>query len=146
MVSGRGQPIGPDLSNVGEERTLGQIQSVLKEPRAHITPGYELVTVKLRNGNTLRGFARNRSNFDIHVEDLQGKLHLLEEGQIVSIVQETQSVMPPVKATPEEWQDLLAYLSAGCYADLRPPPDPAGFRQVRALAFLIAVAVNVVTI
>jgi len=111
MVSGRGQPIGPDLSNVGEERTLGQIQSVLKEPRAHITPGYELVTVKLRNGNTLRGFARNRSNFDIHVEDLQGKLHLLEEGQIVSIVQETQSVMPPVKATPEEWQDLLAYLS-----------------------------------
>ena len=111
MVSGRGQAIGPDLSNLADERTVDEIQSALKNPSADITPGYELVTVKLRDGNTLRGFARNRSNFDIRVEDLQGKLDLLEEGQIASIVEETQSVMPPVQATPEELQDLIAYLS-----------------------------------
>ncbi len=111
MVSGRGQPIGPDLSDLGDERTVDEIQSALKEPGADITPGYELVTVRLRDGNTLRGFARNRSNFDIRLEDLQGKLHLLEEGQIASIVEERQSVMPPVEATPEELQDLMAYLS-----------------------------------
>jgi len=100
MVLGRGLPIGPDLSNLGNERTVGEIQSALKDPSADITPGYELVTVNLRDGKTLRGFARNRSNFDIRVEDLQGRLHLLEEGQIASIVDETQSVMPPVRATP----------------------------------------------
>src|SRR5438132_671838 len=111
MVSGRGQPIGPDLSNLGDERTVDELQLALKEPSADITPGYELVTVRLRDGNSLRGFARNRSNFDIRVEDLRGKLHLLEEGQIASIVEETQSVMPPVQATPEELQDLIAYLS-----------------------------------
>ena len=41
---------------------------------------------------------------------------------------------------------ILAYLALTCYADLRPPPDAARFRQVRALAFLVAVAVNVITI
>jgi PQQ-dependent dehydrogenase (methanol/ethanol family) len=129
MVSGRGQPIGPDLSNLGDERTVDELQLALKEPSADITPGYELVTVRLRDGNSLRGFARNRSNFDIRVEDLRGKLHLLEEGQIASIVEETQSVMPPVEATPEELQDLMAYLSrltgvkAGALATYPPPKD-----------------------
>ena len=111
MVSGRGQPIGPDLSDLGDERTVDEIQSALKEPGADITPGYELVTVRLRDGNTLRGFARNRSNFDIRLEDLQGKLHIFEERQIASIVEERQSVMPLVEATPEELQNLMAYLS-----------------------------------
>src|SRR5438034_9677363 len=111
IVSGRGQPIGPDLSNLGDERTVDEIRSALKEPSADITPGYELVTVELRDGNTLRGFARNRSNFDIRLEDFQGKWHLLEEGRIASIVEERQSVMPLVEATTEELQNLMAYLS-----------------------------------
>jgi PQQ-dependent dehydrogenase (methanol/ethanol family) len=110
MASGKGQPIGPDLSNLGNERTVGEIHSALNEPAAEITPGYELVTVNLRDGHTLRGFARNRSNFDIRVEDLQGNLHLVQEGQIASIEDEVQSAMPPVQATPEQFQDLMAYL------------------------------------
>ncbi len=41
---------------------------------------------------------------------------------------------------------ILTYITLGAYADLRPPGEPARFRQVRALAFVIAVAVNVITI
>ena len=111
MVSGRGRAIGPDLSNLANEKTVTEIESTLKSPSADITPGYELVTVRSRNGSTLRGFARSRSNFDIRVEDLQGKLHLLEESEIASIVEERQSAMPPVQASPADFQDLLAYLS-----------------------------------
>jgi PQQ-dependent dehydrogenase (methanol/ethanol family) len=111
MVSGRGSSIGPDLSNLANERTVAEIESALKNPSADITPGYELVTVKLQDGSTLRGFARSRSNFDIRVEDLQGKLHLLEESEIASIVEDPLSAMPPVQASPGEFQDLLAYLS-----------------------------------
>ena len=110
MVSGRGRPIGPDLSNLGNEETADEIESALKNPSADIAPGYELVRVTLKDGSTLRGFARSRSNFDIRLEDLQGKLHLLQEGEIASIVEETQSAMPPVQASAEEFQDLLAYL------------------------------------
>jgi len=111
MVSGRGEAIGPDLSNIGHARKVNQIRSSLLQPSARIAPGYELVTVQLRDGKTLRGFARNRSNFDLRLQDLHGKLHLLQESQIAAIHEEKNSVMPAVKASPDELQDLVAYLS-----------------------------------
>ncbi len=111
MVYGNGQPIGPDLSNVGSEMTVGQIREALLEPSARITPGYELVTVRLRDGRSVRGFARNRSNFDIRLQDFAGKFHLLQEDQISAIQDETQSVMQPVKASATDFQGLMAFLS-----------------------------------
>jgi PQQ-dependent dehydrogenase (methanol/ethanol family) len=111
MVSGRGAPIGPDLSNLGHEMTLADIQSKLAKPETHIASGYELVTVHLQDGKSVRGFKRNQTNFDIRVEDLQGELHLFRQGQIASIKEEMGTVMPAVKATPDELQNLLAYLS-----------------------------------
>jgi len=111
MVSGRGEPIGPDLSNVGHTMSINWIRSVLLEPDKHITEGYEVVTVELQDGKTLRGFARNRSNFDVRLQDFQGTFHLLQEGQIAAIRDEKTSFMPAVKASAEELQNLIAYLS-----------------------------------
>jgi PQQ-dependent dehydrogenase (methanol/ethanol family) len=110
MAYGRGKPIGPDLSNIGSERTIDEIRTALLQPSSHITPGYEMVSVKLRTGKVIRGFARNRSNFDIRLQDLDGNFHLLQNDQISSIEDEKQSSMPPVKATPEELNNLMVYL------------------------------------
>src|SRR5262249_3543336 len=110
MVFGRGKPIGPDLSTVGSQMTVDQIREALLRPSARITPSYELVTVRLRDGQTLRGFARNRSNFDIRLQDLDGKIHLLQENQISTIQADPQSLMQTLKASPEEVQNLVAYL------------------------------------
>ena len=41
---------------------------------------------------------------------------------------------------------VLTYIALACYTDLRRPPEPVRFRQVRGLAFVIALAVNVITI
>jgi PQQ-dependent dehydrogenase (methanol/ethanol family) len=111
MVFGNGKPIGPDISNAGREMTVDQIREALLQPSAHIAAGYELVTVRLRDEKSVRGFARSRSNFDIRLQDLEGRFHLLQEDQISAIQEEKQSLMPPVKASPEELQDLIAYLS-----------------------------------
>ncbi len=110
MVAGKGEPIGPDLSNAGNEMTISEIREALLVPSARIAPGYELVTVQLQDGRTLHGFARGQSNFDIQVQDLQGRFHLLQEDQIAQIKYEKQSPMQPVKASPEELRDLIAYL------------------------------------
>jgi hypothetical protein len=40
----------------------------------------------------------------------------------------------------------LAYLTLSVAGDLRPPPDPARYRQTRALAAVLALVINVVTI
>ncbi len=110
MVEGKGEPIGPDLSNAGNEMTIGEIREALLAPNSRITPGYELVTVQLRGGQTIRGFARGRSNFDIQLQDLEGRFHLLQQDQISAIKDEKTSLMQPVKASPAELRDLIAYL------------------------------------
>jgi PQQ-dependent dehydrogenase (methanol/ethanol family) len=110
MISGVGAAIGPDLSTVGREMTVNEIQAKLVNPNSRIAPGYELATAQLRNGNTIRGFVRNRSNFDIRLQDLTGEFHVIQQGEISAITEEKQSIMPPVKASLEELRDLVAYL------------------------------------
>lgn len=110
MVSGRGKPVGPDLSNLGRERSLDEIRTSLLQPSASISPGYELVTAKTRNGQLIRGFVRARSNFDIRLQDLTGRFHVLAESDVLSIDDEKQSLMPPVKAAAEDLQNLMIYL------------------------------------
>jgi PQQ-dependent dehydrogenase (methanol/ethanol family) len=111
MVSGRGKPVGPDLSNVARELTVDEIREALLDPSAHITPGYESVTVELRNGQTVHGFARSRSNSEIVLQDLKGEFHPIEQSEISRLREETESAMPPVQASPGELQGLLAYLA-----------------------------------
>src|SRR5574341_599381 len=78
MVKGRGGLLGPDLSELGVERTLPEIEQSLRNPGARLSPGFKLVSVRLRDGQQLRGFARNESNYDLQLQSLAGKLHLLQ--------------------------------------------------------------------
>jgi PQQ-dependent dehydrogenase (methanol/ethanol family) len=138
MVDGKGSPVGPDLSNVARVMTVDEIRSSLLQPSAHIFPGYEFVTVRLRDGRIVRGFARSRSNFEIVVQDLKGQFHLLQENQLSFIREQRQSLMPLVNASPEELQNLLAYLSG--LTGVKPgatkssaPSEPGGIPFARIL-------------
>jgi PQQ-dependent dehydrogenase (methanol/ethanol family) len=111
MVHGRGSSTGPDLSDVGSRMTLDEIHTALLHPDQNITPGYDLVTVTLHDGKTLQGFARGRTNFELQLQDLEGTLHLLQATDIVKLVDESRSLMKPVNGTPEQIQNLSAYLS-----------------------------------
>ncbi len=111
MVAGRGKPVGPDLSSVAHELTVDELREALVDPSAHITSGYESVTVELRKGQTVHGFARSRSNFEIVVQDSSGEFHPIEQSEISRLREEKESAMPPVEASPAELQDLVAYLA-----------------------------------
>lgn len=110
-VNGRGGRLGPDLSNIGRERRLAQITQALRNPGAGAAPGYRLVTVRLRAGETLRGLVKNESNYDLQLQTLDGQLHLLDREQIAEETREPTPLMPPAKGTDEEMRNLLAYLS-----------------------------------
>ena len=111
MVKGRGGLLGPDLSELGIERTLPEIEQSLRAPGARLTPGFRLVSARLHDGQRLRGFVKNESNYDLQLQGLDGKLHLLRREEIAELVRENVSLMPEVKATEEEMRNLLAYLS-----------------------------------
>jgi PQQ-dependent dehydrogenase (methanol/ethanol family) len=116
MVLGRGGVLGPDLSNAGRERTQAQLQRALVDPGGGRggrggTRLSRAVTVRLRDGRTLRGMAKNESAFDLQLLGTDGELHLLLKEQVAEITPE-KSLMPKVEASPQEIGDLVAYLSS----------------------------------
>src|SRR5207247_61681 len=76
----------------------------------------------------MRGFARGRSNFDVRLQDLNGKFHFLQKDQISTIQEEKQSLMQPMAASPEKLQNLIAYLTrlTGVKPGELPPDRPIG--------------------
>jgi len=125
MIRGRGGVLGPDLSDIGHNRTPSAIEQALLDPgstsasasghggrKGHgDAPPYHAVSVRLRDGQTIRGIAKNESNFDLQLLAMDGKLHLLLKDQIADIVRE-KSLMPKVDAAPEELRALVAYLAS----------------------------------
>src|SRR5687767_4535387 len=111
MAMGEGSAIGPDLSDIALTLTVGEIRDALLNPDARIAPGYGVVSVRLRNGRTLRGFARSRSSFDLAIQDLAGAFHTLPLDAVASITDEQTSHMPAVKMSADELRDVIAYLS-----------------------------------
>ncbi len=120
MVHGRGGVLGPDLSNVGRERRLGQIEQALVDPgSAHPASGgrsrgetaaYRAVTVRLVNGQVIRGLTKNESAFDLQLLGVDGKVYLIAKDKLAAMTPE-KSLMPKLQATATEKLNLLAYLS-----------------------------------
>jgi PQQ-dependent dehydrogenase (methanol/ethanol family) len=127
MVRGRGRANGPDLSDIGRKSTVRELELVLENPTAqmgiHTTAAcpnwafcadetWGVVDVHLRDGKSIRGFARNETNRDIEVQDLNGRIHFLASSDYDHIDREKASYMPPFRGSAEERRDLLAYMSS----------------------------------
>jgi PQQ-dependent dehydrogenase (methanol/ethanol family) len=110
IALGRGKAIGPDLSSIGRQLTLQELRTALVDPSASIAEGYGTVRVRLRDGRTLQGFARNEGNHTLPLQTLDGRLVSIDK-DTASITRDPTSAMPPLQATPDEQRDLIAYLS-----------------------------------
>lgn len=129
MVLGRGKAVGPDLSSIGSEMTIEEIREAVEQPSARIAPGYGAVTVQLRDGSRLRGFARNESNYNLQLQDLRGQFHLLNADEIAAREPEQKSLMPAAACS----RDLLAYLSGltGAKVDAKAVPFASAERPAQ---------------
>jgi PQQ-dependent dehydrogenase (methanol/ethanol family) len=126
MVRGIGGITGPDLSEAGTQLTLGEIEHALDDPaaprvRSHAVAGcpgwaycpqspWDVVLVRMKDGSTLRGFARNQGAHDLQLQDFDGNFHLLEEADYQAVTREAP-LMPPLKSTAAERRDLIAWLA-----------------------------------
>lgn len=113
-IRGEGTRMGPDLSNIGS-RPLAIIRESVVTPSKDLSfLGKEGVIVVLKNGKTIEGIARNRSNYSLQIIDSKGALHLLPMTDVKEIKVSEHSPMPDDYAkrlTREELRDLLAYLA-----------------------------------
>lgn len=114
-IRGQGGRMGPDLSNIGGGRPLAVIREAILEPSKDLSMlGNEAVTVTLNSGETIKGIARNRSNYSMQLLDRQGKLHLIDMINVKELQLSERSPMPGdynTRLSKQEMTDLLAYLA-----------------------------------
>jgi PQQ-dependent dehydrogenase (methanol/ethanol family) len=84
--------------------------------------GYGLVVVKLRDGTSLRGFARSQGSHSLVLQTLDGHLRLLRDTDYASITPETARVAPAFSGNAAQLRDLIAYLSTLAGVSTGPVP------------------------
>ena len=120
MIRGQGGLLGPDLSNVGGDRTLAEIRQSILRPGLSEGTRYKAVSVVTLKGDKLTGTLRNRDNFSLQMMDAQGDLHFFSSAELREVALQEKSVMPENYGTQlkeTELQNLLAFLSRRTVAE-----------------------------
>ncbi len=114
-ILGKGGRTGPDLSNIGGSRPLAVIRESIVDPGKDLFYlGNEAATVVMKSGQTLKGVAKNRSNYALQLVDTKGELHLIQMNDVKELTISASTPMPgdyAKRLTREELRDLLAYLA-----------------------------------
>jgi putative heme-binding domain-containing protein len=114
MIRGSGGLLGPDLSNIGAERTLQQLREALTRVRPNIPFGFQPVRIRTASGETINGIVKNENNFSMQVMDRQYRLHLLKRDELRDVDYGKESLMPNdygKRLATGDLQDLLRFLS-----------------------------------
>ncbi len=112
-INGRGGRLGPDLSRIGAARSRTALMRELRSASEYYPPGYEPVTVLLRDGRRIAGVRKNEDTFSIQLMDVNEELHLLLKSDLLEVIHEEHSLMPDYgveQLTDAELDDLLSYL------------------------------------
>ncbi|HVN78160.1 MAG TPA: c-type cytochrome [Terriglobia bacterium] len=114
MIRGQGGSLGPDLSNIGGERTLAEIRESILKPGSSSPNKYRGVYVVTESGERIEGTLRNRDNFSLQIMDRTGKFRFFLISELREVVLQEKSMMPNDIGSllnSEEVQNLLAFLS-----------------------------------
>jgi putative heme-binding domain-containing protein len=123
-IRGQGGMLGPDLSNIGAQRSIEKIREAIVDPDADGFRGYLSVTASLKDGRKIQGVARNRTNYSLQILDAQGKVHLLQMSEVRDLQYGDHSPMPgdyKQRLSNEEMRNLLAFLSRQSMRPYEPP-------------------------
>jgi putative heme-binding domain-containing protein len=113
MVRGRGGRMGPELSQIGERRSVEYLRDAILLPSKEIVPGWATIVVVKLDGTKVTGVERGFDNFSAQLMDAAGNYYSFARNDVTSITREPRSLMPDDyghSLTPAEIGDLLAYL------------------------------------
>jgi quinoprotein glucose dehydrogenase len=110
-VNGNGGEAGPDLSLVGKNPPKYLLESVI-HPSAHIAPGFDNVTVTLKNGNTETGSVGDETGRQLILKHADGSSITIQKEEIANRVTAPSS-MPEIYGqvlTRAQLRDVVAFL------------------------------------
>jgi putative heme-binding domain-containing protein len=112
-VSGNGGEAGPDLTLIGKDRKPDYLLESVIHPSAHIAPGFDLVTVTLKNGSTETGSLSDETGRQLVLKHADGKLATIQKADIATRVTAPSS-MPEIYGqvlTRGQLRDVVAFLT-----------------------------------
>ena len=111
-IGDTGSRLGPDLTDVGATRTIGQIQTSLLDPDVLILPEHRSYRIVTRDGATVTGTLLNHDTFQVLMRDQKDQLRSFNKSELREHGFVTGSPMPSYRSTlsDEELHDVIAYL------------------------------------
>jgi putative heme-binding domain-containing protein len=120
LVKGQGGELGPDLSRIGSARSRSALAAKLRGTSDNIRPGFEPVTIVLRDGTRVHGVKKNEDEFSIQIVDTTERLQGHLKAAVAQVIPEGRSLMPvfgPERLPDRDLDDLLRYLGTLRTAD-----------------------------
>jgi cytochrome c oxidase cbb3-type subunit 3 len=113
MIRGRGGRVGPDLSRIGPQRSLGQFEASILRPNEEVLPQNQQVRVTRRNGEKVVGRRMNEDTFSLQILEGNQKLLSLRKDDIAAYEVIRDSPMPSYQDTLSETElkNLIAFLA-----------------------------------
>jgi len=115
IVAGKGEGIGPELTDIGARRNAAFVRRVLLNPADSLPDGFLYVAAVTVSGATVRGIRVNEDSFTIQVKDVRGQFHSFRKSELKELRRLKQESPMPSYANSlasAELDDLVAYLAS----------------------------------
>jgi putative heme-binding domain-containing protein len=112
-IGGKGGMKGPDLTLVGRTSTLPRLRRSIVDPDAEWTLGFERASIVMRDGSRVQGFVKDRTNYEIQLQQADGSLRSVLVRQVESLEITRPSAMPKdyrSRLSREQINHLVSYL------------------------------------
>jgi putative heme-binding domain-containing protein len=113
-VDGRGDKVGPDLAAIGGKFEKADLIDAIIQPSSSIAVGYDHTLIARKDGGTVAGVIKQVTSGWIELMGADAKAIRVQTADIDRRDTIPLSLMPPnlhLAATPEDFADLIAYLS-----------------------------------
>lgn len=114
IIGGRGQSLGPPLSDIGARRSAAYLREALIDPGASFPEAFLVVSIVTRDGHKIRGMRLNEDSFTIQLRDASNAFHSFRKLDLSELKRESGiSTMPSYRdaLSASEIDDLIAYLA-----------------------------------
>jgi len=111
-ITGTGSRIGPDLTEIGGQRRVAELEKSLLDPAAQVLPSQRSVRVVTRDGVTTTGRLLNHDAFTVQMLDSKEQLRSFQKSNLREYTFIDNSPMPSYrdKLSAAELADLVSYL------------------------------------
>jgi putative heme-binding domain-containing protein len=112
-IDGRGGTLGPDLSEIGSRRSLGNLQRSVLNPNEEVSADYWTLRARTQAGQSLSGIRLNEDTHSLQFRDKTGLRSVFKKDLAEHEIVKT-SPMPSFKGklSDRDFEDLIAYLAA----------------------------------